>query len=502
MSKVVSLEELARVTARARADGKKVALAHGVFDLLHIGHIRYLRQAAQLGDLLVVTITADQFVDKGPGRPAFPGQLRAEALASLGFVDYVAVNHTPTAENVIRALAPAFYAKGAEYRDFAADKSGRITLEAAAAAEVGAEMIFIDDLVYSSSSLINQHLSIYSEELTQYLGLLRRRHRLDEVLAWLEKMRELSVLVVGDAIIDEYRYCTPLGLSSKDPTMVVRLLSEECFAGGALAVARHLAGFAGRVALYTQFGRDRGAAVRAGLPQSVELICDELEDRPTVRKTRHVDQYSMTKFLEVYDFSPEPIPRAAEEAAFSRLAGMVKDFDVVLAADFGHGLLTERLVGLLCRDAPFLAVNTQANAGNRGYHTIFRYPRADFASLAHHELALAFQDRRTPVPDQMRLLARRLNLETLLVTCGQNGLNALRGDEFVVSPAVAARVVDRVGAGDALFAVTSLLARLGCPLELMGLMGNLAGAKLVESVGNEISVTADDLRKPLTAMLK
>ena len=91
-SKVLSLEDLAQIVSSAQAAGKRVVHCHGVFDLLHIGHIRYFRQAAQLGDMLIVTVSPDRFVDKGPHRPAFTETLRAEGVASQELVSYVAIN--------------------------------------------------------------------------------------------------------------------------------------------------------------------------------------------------------------------------------------------------------------------------------------------------------------------------------------------------------------------------------------------------------------------------
>lgn len=85
-------------------------------DLLHIGHIRYLEKAKRLGDILVVTVTPDCYVNKGPHRPAFPDLLRAEAIAALDAVDYVAINEWPTAVETLDLLRPDVYAKGAEFR--------------------------------------------------------------------------------------------------------------------------------------------------------------------------------------------------------------------------------------------------------------------------------------------------------------------------------------------------------------------------------------------------
>ena len=148
-AKISSLELLATRLAELRELGKRIILCHGVFDLLHIGHIRYLRQAKDLGDVLVVTLTPDRFVDKGPHRPAFSETLRAEALASLDCVDFVAVNMWSTAEETLRLLRPNIYAKGAEFKNLE-DTTGKIQREAAVAEAAGVEIVFVEDIVFSS----------------------------------------------------------------------------------------------------------------------------------------------------------------------------------------------------------------------------------------------------------------------------------------------------------------------------------------------------------------
>src|SRR5882762_3471869 len=111
-NKIKRVDELATTIAALHTDGKKVVHCHGVFDLLHIGHIKHLEAARKLGDLLVVTLTPDRHVNKGPHRPAFPERLRAEALASLACVDYVAINQWPTAVETIELLKPSLFVKG------------------------------------------------------------------------------------------------------------------------------------------------------------------------------------------------------------------------------------------------------------------------------------------------------------------------------------------------------------------------------------------------------
>ena len=116
IKKILELGELCSQANFYRRKNKKIVLCHGTFDLLHIGHIRHLERAKLLGDILVVSITADQFVNKGPNRPLFNEQLRSEAIAALGFVDFVTINNNPISVQVIEALKPHFYVKGSDYK--------------------------------------------------------------------------------------------------------------------------------------------------------------------------------------------------------------------------------------------------------------------------------------------------------------------------------------------------------------------------------------------------
>ena len=122
---------MAGLLGQEQTKGKKVILCHGVFDLLHIGHIRHFEEAKKRGDILAVTTTPDHFVNKGPGRPVFNEGLRAEAIASLDCVDYVAINQWPTAVETIHLLSPDYYVKGSDYSNPAEDRTGGIALEEA-----------------------------------------------------------------------------------------------------------------------------------------------------------------------------------------------------------------------------------------------------------------------------------------------------------------------------------------------------------------------------------
>ena len=153
--KIIEIEELAHKINSLKAQGEKIVLCHGCFDLMHPGHIKYLQAAKTMGDTLVVTVTPDRFVNKGPNRPVFNEILRSDSLAALECVDFVAINKWPTAENTLRTLKPDFYVKGQEFENLL-DKTGKIQKEAEVVKEIGGKIKFTHEIVFSSTELINK----------------------------------------------------------------------------------------------------------------------------------------------------------------------------------------------------------------------------------------------------------------------------------------------------------------------------------------------------------
>ncbi len=162
-SKIVELEELPQRLEALKKAGELIVHCHGCFDLMHPGHIKYFQAAKKMGDILVVTVTPDQYVDKGSGRPVFNQNLRAESIAALECVDFVTINRWPTAENTLRLLKPHFYVKGQEFENLK-DETGKIQKEYKVLQDIGAEMRFTHEIVFSSTKLLNEYfLNKHSE---------------------------------------------------------------------------------------------------------------------------------------------------------------------------------------------------------------------------------------------------------------------------------------------------------------------------------------------------
>ncbi len=503
--KIKTLEELGTIVEGLKSQGKTVSHSHGVFDLVHLGHIRHFEQAKKLADVLIVTLTKDAFVNKGPHRPAFAQEARAETIASLEVVDYVALNDGPLAVKAISTIKPSFYVKGSEYRAIEKDITGGIAIEIEAVRAVGGEIRFTDEITFSSSTLINRFMSVFEPDVDAYLEDFRHRYSADEVLGWLANFRPVRPLVVGEAIIDEYIFGDVVGKSTKDPILAVLSRHTSAYAGGSLAVANHLAGFCNEVQLVTQLGdTDRREDFVAGsLKNNIDASFLTRHNSPTIVKRRIVEQYSGNKLIEIYEMNDRPSSEVETAALCSSLGSILSQSDLTLVVDYGHGLFSQPSINLLSEQAPFLTLNAQANAGNKGINPVTKYQRADYICVAVHEMLIMSGQRNIDMRAAILDLTSRIDCPNITVTLGKNGtIHYDPSAGFFEAPALATRVADRVGAGDAVLAVTTLLKKLGAPWDIVAFVGNVAGAELVSELGNRRSLDSVALSKHIISILK
>ena len=496
---------VAESIAKLKKQGKRVVHCHGVFDLLHPGHVDHLREAKSLGDVLVVSVTSDRFVNKGPGRPIFSVDLRLKMLDALECVDFTFESPGATAEEAIEAVRPDLFVKGPDYGNFDTDITGNIRRELDAVEKAGGQLAFTAGPTMSSSKLINQRGLLHSDHAQAWLEDVRQEFHDDTISSWLAKIRDLKVLVVGELILDDYVFCDALGKTSKEPVLAFLMGSHERQMGGSLAIAKHCRGLGAQTTLLTRLGNDdAGRDARASIETTgLHLVAQTSDSHRTIVKTRYLDEATGTKVFETYSMTDEPAAGPDDVAFAQLLSDEIMFADLVLVADYGHGLMTETAIAALSRAPGVVAVNTQSNAGNRGFNSISRYPRLDIVSLNGGELALELRDKDVDVVGILPALGERTGARWIVVTEGAKGMALWnRGSPVSEMPAFTESVKDRVGAGDALFAAVSLLLAMGAPGPVVGLLGNLAGAAMVSDLGNRYSLSAIDLQRHAEALLK
>jgi rfaE bifunctional protein nucleotidyltransferase chain/domain len=504
MSKIVSLSELAAIIAELKKKGKKVAQCHGCFDLLHIGHVKHFESAKKIADVLVVTVTPDRFVNKGPGRPAFPENLRLESIAALEVVDYVALNEWATAIETINLLKPDFYVKGPDYKRREEDITQNILLEEDAVRAAGGQLYITEDAAFSSSKIISARMSKLDGSVQSYISNLKKDFTGDVVVKEIEKAKSIRTLIIGDTIIDEYHYCTPLGKSSKSPTISTIFKYGQSFAGGVLAIANHISQFSEKVNLFTCLGKENSQEdlIRSKLDKKINSRFFYRADGTTNTKRRYLDTYLDTKLFEVTFMNDKRITVELEDEIINQLKAILPDVDMIVIADFGHGMITPGIIQFLQSSGKFLAINAQTNSNNYGFNYITKYNNANFISIDEKELRLPFGDNYSSVEELIRKLSSITHCNKILITLGQEGCVYFAQNNFYRAPAFATFVKDSVGAGDAVLSVTSLLAKQDTTSPLVPFIGNCVGAQAVEVIGNEHPVYKDKLKKYISYFLK
>ena len=220
---------------------------------MHAGHYRHFQEAKDFGDLLIVSITADKFINKGPGRPVFNELLRAEMIASLSYVDFVIIINEASAISAIESVKPNIYVKGDDYRDKSKDLTNKIILEESKVKENGGFLKYTSDITFSSSSLINKNFPVFDQSLKDFLSLYKKEG-IEYFISLTDKLKDKKVLVVGESIIDEYIYTETLGKSAKESILATLKKSNQVFAGGAVAAANHISEFCKKIFLVTGIG--------------------------------------------------------------------------------------------------------------------------------------------------------------------------------------------------------------------------------------------------------
>ncbi len=312
---------------------------------------------------------------------------------------------------------------------------------------------------------------------------------------YLKRIGKLKVLVIGDTIIDKYVFVRPKGRAIKDPILSVGYVSHESYAGGILAIANHLSDFVDSITLVTLLGDEdiEEEFIKRSLPKNVTFKPFTKPGAPTTKKKRFIDSYRNNKLFKIEYMNDRPISDALTEELLASITEEAGKHDLVVVGDFGHGFLNQKLRQTLCEFDTPLHVNVQSNSSNMGYNYVTQYATPDFLSMDEEELRLPLMRRFEPVEEVVTEFHERFGHPLFLVTVGKKGAIVCEGGSIYKAPAFTTDVVDTVGAGDALFAISSLFVAAGLPARELPLIANAAGAIKVRYMGNKESITKEKL---------
>jgi len=500
--KIKSAEEV-REAIGPRPRRRKVIMCHGTFDVVHPGHVRHLLYAKTKADLLIASLTADVHITKGNMRPYVPEELRAINLAALEMVDYVIIDREATPLRNLALIQPEYFAKGYEYT--AGQIHPKTQEEINVLETYGGEMIFTPgDIVYSSSALLE--LAPPSIGVEKLMLLMQGEGvAFKDLRDAVRELRGISAHVVGDTIVDSHTYTSMIGGMTKTPTLSVRFERKTDFVGGAGVVAKHLRAAGADVIFSTVLGNDayRNFVVDDLRTFGVNVVPIIDETRPTTNKNAIVSEgYRLLKVdtLDNRSISDKIVEQLKHQIAQHRTQAMV-------FSDFRHGIFNRVTIPPLTaaiRNGAYRVADSQVASR---WGNILEFEGFDLITPNEREARFALGDQDSVVRPLALELHRRSKCKTVILKCGDRGIITYRSDSptdfraFFTLDSFADRVVDAVGAGDALLAYATLAMIATKNDVIASILGNMAAGIECEHDGN-VPVTPEQVLKKIDAVEK
>jgi len=484
------LKEHASAIRAAAPPGARIAFVSGNFNIVHPGHLRLLKLAADTADILVVGLTPDA----APG-VTVPIAMRLDGVRALSIVKYAFVIDGAVAD-VIADLRPDFVVKGKEFE-------GAYNAEAAVVESYGGKLIFSSgDVQFASMDLIRHEFSQPpvppllrgAEGFPERHGLTKQAlHKL------LDKMSGLRVAVIGDIIVDDYIMCDPLGMSQEDPTIVVSPIETQTFIGGAGIVSAHARSLGARATLFTVFGADETANYARDKLNAMNVEVSGIVDetRPTTRKQRY---RALDKtLLRVNHLRQHAIGKKLADRLRDDVVAVLPEIDLLMFSDFNYGCLPQELVDSIAKEARLRGVPMMADSqASSQMADISRFKDMALITPTEREARLALRDTASGLAVVAINLREAAAAENVIVTLGEDGMmihGRNRDGDYMTDrlPALNATPKDVAGAGDSVFTSTSMALCAGADVWLASYLGGIAAALQVSRVGNT-PLEVEDIR--------
>jgi rfaE bifunctional protein kinase chain/domain/rfaE bifunctional protein nucleotidyltransferase chain/domain len=493
--KIKTPQELREIIG-SRPREKSVIMCHGTFDIVHPGHVRHLMYASEKADILIGSLTSDIHINKGNLRPFVPEQLRAMNLAALEVVDYVIIDERATPVENLKLIQPDYFAKGYDYTHTGINPKTQEEIDVLES--YGGEIIFTPgDVVYSSSALIESQPPLIATEKLMTL-MQSEGVTFNDLRTTLDSFKGLSVHVVGDTIVDSYSYCTLVGSGTKTPTFSLKFEEQVDFSGGAAVVAKHMRNTGATVKFSTVLGDDK-------LKDFVleDLKSEGIECRPIVDKTRPTTQKNVFiasgyHMLKVDKLDNRPI----SSKILTQLKESISETksNAVVFSDFRHGIFSRETIPRLIEAIPKESMRVADSQVASRWGNILEFKGFDLITPNEREARFALGDQDSVIRPLALDLYNSAECKYLILKMGSRGIVTYRRGSatdpraFFTIDTFVERLVDPVGAGDALLAYATLALLSTKSDVISSILGSMAAAVACEKDGNN-PVTPQEVLK-------
>ena len=454
---------------------KKIVLCHGTFDLVHPGHINHLEEAKKIGDVLIVTITADRFLKKHLHSPLYNENERLDFLNKLKFIDYVFIIDDETAIPAIETFRPHFYCKGKEYKKN--DNVGNLRREKIAAQKFNCEIIFLGKNIKSSSKIFAENFFEFSDKDTKK-NILKNKNF--NPVALIEKLKKLKVLVIGETIFDKYTYVELTGISPKSNILSYTRKNEKLMPGGALASYLFIKSFIKKTELISLTSNKLEKGIMQILKKT-NIV--KSKNFPLIIKERFLEKNN--KIFTLNHYKDAPLSKKDENKILNMIKSKAPKADVIIVQDFGHNLMNKKIINSLEKFKNKLSINVQTNSLNYGYNVIDKkYNKCMMFSLDERELKLSSSKRNLNYLNDLISLIKKLKSKYGYLTLGDKfSLVATKKENFQVQT-LNKNPKDTMGAGDIFHSLSSVLSVCNKNIFINLLLSQIAGAHAVNYLGN------------------
>jgi len=460
---------------------KSIIHCHGVFDLVHPGHIRHLSYCKSKADILIVSITPDKFIKKGIYRPLVPERLRANNLSILELVDYVIIDKFKYPYSLISKIKPDYFAKGNEYLN---DTNSLTEKEKQTLKKFGGKMIFTPgDFVLSSTKIINEkEINLKYDKLKNLMDV--NNYNFDKIINVIKSFKNIRIHVIGDLIIDTHNECEAVAGLHKTPTLSLIKKESKSYLGGSGIVASNLAYFSNNVTLTTVLNNDKLGKLAKRMLKKYKVKLNPIYeyDRPTTEKSIYISKNH--NLLKVNTLSNHPITNNSLDNIIKELKK--NDYDILIIADYRHGIFNNQSSGLILKSIYKKAFKVADSQVASRWGNILDFKRFDLITPTEQEARYSLFEQDLTIRSLAGKLLNETFAKNIILKIGDRGLIALAKNkpEYITLDPFVENLKDANGAGDALLAYSSAALFKKKSLIMASIIGIISASCKCEKKGN------------------